>query len=88
MPTSAWYQYTIGASCTVLGNALYITQHHHHYHYGCEHGRVGWPLLNVRVGHSVLHCPLAKDSAPTSHQHVGAQDSAPDPSASGEGTLQ
>ena len=69
----------------VLGNALGVTRHHHHYHYRCEHGSLGKPLLNARIGHGALQRPLVK----TERQlHINAtQGILLDPPPSGEGTL-
>ena len=38
----------------VPGNAVYISQHQHHYHYGCHHGCVGLPLYCARVRHGAI----------------------------------
>ena len=40
----------VGQGAPLPGNAFYITQHHHYYHYRCEHGGLGRPLPTARVG--------------------------------------
>ena len=46
-------------------NALFLT-HHHHYHYlGCEHKRLGRPLLTPKVDHNALHRPMVNIRMPT-----------------------
>ena len=57
----------------VSGNAVYGSQYHH-YHYGCQHGGVGWPLYCAWVRHSALQRPLDSRQTPVPHQCVKSSE--------------
>ena len=61
-----------------------ITQHHHP-HYRCKHGRVGWSLPTTRGDNGTLHHPLVQVITTTPHQRVRAQGGSPDLASSGAG---
>ena len=60
-----------------LRECPYITQHHNHYHYGCQHVGVGRPLYSAWIRHGTFSDPGT--NASSTSMCFRAKGSPPDP---------